>query len=77
MSAVPLDGPRQLAVEWTVNGRPVAAPGGTWLDTAGLNLAPGARATVTATVRDTTDWVRDEAFRDRFMTRTVSWTLAG
>ncbi|WP_431679634.1 M64 family metallopeptidase [Kitasatospora sp. KL5] len=77
VSAVPLEGPRQLQIEWTVNGKPVPAPGGSWLDTATLGLAPGARATVTATVRDTTDWVRDEAFRDRYMTRTVSWTLTG
>ncbi|WP_405012363.1 M64 family metallopeptidase [Kitasatospora sp. NBC_01539] len=79
VSALPLDGPRQLHVDWTVDGKPVppTAAGGSWLDTATLGLPAGARATVTATVRDTTDWVRDEAFRDRYMTRTVSWTLTG
>lgn len=79
VNALPLTGPRQLRVDWAVDGRPAlpAAVGKGWLDTAALGLAPGARATVTATVRDTTDWVRDEAFRDRYMTRTVSWTLTG
>lgn len=55
----------------------VPQAGGGALDTAQLNLAPGRTATVTATVRDTTDWVRDEAFRDRYMTRSVSWTVTG
>jgi len=76
---LPLNGPRQLRVDWTVDGRSVEpqAIDRSWLDTAPLPLTPGRRATVTATVRDTTDWVRDEAFRDQYMTRTVSWTLTG
>ncbi|MGW6915659.1 M64 family metallopeptidase [Kitasatospora sp. NPDC054939] len=76
---LPLAGPRQLRVEWHVDGVPVEpqASDRTWLDTALLALAPGQSATVTATVRDTTDWVRDEVFRDRFMTRSVSWTVRG
>ncbi|MFE6489772.1 hypothetical protein ACFVGN_43525, partial [Streptomyces sp. NPDC057757] len=62
-----------------VDGAPAApqAVDGGRLDTAQLDLAPGRTATVTATVRDTTDWVRDEAFRDRYMTRSVSWTVTG
>ncbi|MFD7642919.1 M64 family metallopeptidase [Kitasatospora sp. NPDC059795] len=73
-----LIGPRQLRIGWTVDGRPVDAgtADGTWLDTAALGLPPGHRHTVTATVQDTTDWVRDEAFRAQYMTRTVSWTLS-
>ncbi|MER6299199.1 M64 family metallopeptidase [Kitasatospora sp. NPDC001539] len=76
---VPLTGTRQLKVEWKVDGVPVVtqAAGGGSLDTSQLDLAPGRTATVTATVRDTTDWVRDEAFRDRYMTRSVSWTVTG
>ncbi|MFJ9772813.1 M64 family metallopeptidase [Kitasatospora sp. NPDC101157] len=76
---LPLTGSRQLKVDWKVDGAPVApqAVEGGSLDTAKLNLAPGRTATVTATVRDTTDWVRDEAFRDRYMTRSVSWTVTG
>ncbi|MFI2607932.1 M64 family metallopeptidase [Kitasatospora sp. NPDC018619] len=76
---LPLTGPRRLSVEWKVDGVPVVpqSPDGSWLDTAALELAPGRTATVTATVRDTTDWVRDEAFRERYMTRSVSWTLTG
>ncbi|RKT16806.1 IgA peptidase M64 [Streptomyces sp. 1114.5] len=76
---LPLTGPRQLKVEWKVNGVPVTpqSADGSWLDTAQLDLPAGRTATVTATVRDTTDWVRDEGFRDRYMTRSVSWTLTG
>ncbi|GAA4857641.1 M64 family metallopeptidase [Kitasatospora terrestris] len=76
---LPLTGPRQLRVDWTVDGQPVepTAADRTWLDTSTLALAPGRKTVVTATVRDTTDWVRDEAFRDQFMTRTASWTLTG
>ncbi|MFE2722061.1 M64 family metallopeptidase [Kitasatospora sp. NPDC059327] len=76
---LPLAGARRLQVDWKVDGAPVEpqAADRSWLDTAALNLLPGESATVTATVRDTTDWVRDEAFRDRYMTRSVSWTLTG
>ncbi|MGW4896260.1 M64 family metallopeptidase, partial [Kitasatospora sp. NPDC004240] len=76
---LPLSGARQLRVEWEVDGVPVEphAPDRSWLDTARLDLPSGRTATVTATVRDTTDWVRDEAFRDRYMTRSVSWTVQG
>ncbi|QKW20729.1 hypothetical protein HUT16_18100 [Kitasatospora sp. NA04385] len=74
-----LTGPRQLRISWTLDGRPVEASSadGTWLDTGALALEPGGRHTVTATVQDTTDWVRDEAFREQYMTRTVNWTLTG
>ncbi|MFJ4676774.1 M64 family metallopeptidase [Kitasatospora sp. NPDC088783] len=74
-----LTGPRQLRISWTLDGKPVdpSTADGTWLDTGELALEPGGRHTVTATVRDTTDWVRDEGFRERYMTRTESWTLTG
>ncbi|MGF1430353.1 M64 family metallopeptidase [Kitasatospora sp. LaBMicrA B282] len=74
-----LTGDRQLQVDWKVDGRPVqpTAADRSWLDSASLPLTPGQRVTVTATVRDTTDWVRDEAFRDQHMTRSVSWVLTG
>ncbi len=74
-----LTGPRQLRVGWTLDGRPVepSSADGTWLDTGALALEPGGRHTVTATVQDTTDWVRDEEFREQYMTRTVNWTLTG
>ncbi|WP_158844835.1 M64 family metallopeptidase [Streptomyces sp. NRRL WC-3742] len=75
---LPLTGARQLAVEWKVDGVPVKPqPSDGRLDTARLDLEPGRTATVTATVRDTTDWVRDEGFRDKYMTRSVSWTVTG
>ncbi|MGK4582051.1 M64 family metallopeptidase [Kitasatospora sp. HPMI-4] len=76
---LPLEGGRQLQVEWKVDGV-VTAPQGPdpgLLDTAALQIPSGKDVQVTATVRDTTDWVRDEAFRDQHMTRTVTWTLRG
>ena len=76
---LPLAGTRQLQVDWRMDGVPLdpqPADRGS-LDTAQLTLEPGRTVTVSAVVRDTTDWVRDEAFRDRYMTRTVSWTLQG
>ncbi|MDH6143248.1 hypothetical protein P3T35_005277 [Kitasatospora sp. GP30] len=74
-----LAGGRHLEVEWRVDGHTVSspAPDHTWFEPAVLGLQPGQRSTVTATVRDTTDWVRDEAFRARHMTRTVTWVLTG
>lgn len=76
---LPLSGPRQLAVDWKVDGQPVEpqSEDRSWYDPGDLALAPGQKVTVTATVRDTTDWVRDEAFRDQHMTRTVRWVLKG
>ncbi|WP_457033378.1 M64 family metallopeptidase [Kitasatospora sp. P5_F3] len=72
-----LTGPRRLAVEWRVDGRAVESPAEdrSWLDTTGLTVPAGRTVTVTATVRDDTDWVRDEEFRQQRMTRTVSWRL--
>lgn len=74
-----LSGARQLAVEWRVDGQVVESPAAdrSWLDTSGVTVPNGRTVTVTATVRDGTDWVRDEAFRNQRMTRTVSWVLAG
>jgi hypothetical protein len=48
---------------------------GTRLDPARLGLAPGSRAEVSATVQDTTPWLRDEAFRSARMTATVTWEV--
>ena len=76
---LPLAGTRQLQVDWRMDGVPLDPQpvDRASLDTAQLTLEPGRTVTVSAVVRDTTDWVRDEAFRDRYMTRTVSWTLQG
>ncbi len=74
---VPLVGARQLAVAWTVDGRPAPARAvaDNRLDTSRLGLAPGGRAQVEATVQDTTPWVRDEDFRRVRMTERVDWTV--
>ena len=74
---LPLVGPRQLAVDWTVDGRPAPARAvdGDRLDTSRLGLAPGQWAEVGATVEDTTSWLRDEPFRRSRMTGAVSWAV--
>ncbi|MBC3843423.1 hypothetical protein GXW82_34010 [Streptacidiphilus sp. 4-A2] len=74
---VPLVGARQLVVGWTVDGRPAPARAvhGDWLDSSRLGLARGQWAQVGATVRDTTPWLRDEAFRGCRMTGRVSWAV--
>ncbi|MFB7662670.1 M64 family metallopeptidase [Kitasatospora sp. NPDC056138] len=76
---LPLTGTRQLQVQWRVDGVLTApqGPDPSWLDTATLPIRPGKDVKVTATVRDTTDWVRDETFRSQHMTKTVTWTLKG
>jgi len=76
---VPLVGPRQLAVTWTVDGRPAPARAvhGDRLDTGRLGLVPGQWAQIGATVEDTTPWLRDEAFRRSRMTATVGWAVRG
>ncbi|WP_042407305.1 M64 family metallopeptidase [Streptacidiphilus carbonis] len=74
-----LAGGRRLQVSWRVDGRPApaAAVSGDTLDPTRLGIGPGRTCTVAVTVRDTTPWVRDEAFRAGSMTRTVTWSLRG
>ncbi|MDI2127299.1 M64 family metallopeptidase [Yinghuangia seranimata] len=67
-----------LEVSWAVDGAAVPALAGrTSADTGALGLAPGTWHSVQASVRDTTVWVRDEAYRDDAMTQTVSWWVWG
>ena len=74
---IPLEGGRQLQVSWQVDGHtpPSGAVSGDSLDTAALTVGPGLSSTITATVVDTTPWLRDEVFRRARMTATVTWTL--
>lgn len=76
---VPLVGGRRLQVTWQLDGHPAPATavGGDSLDPGRLGLLPGATGVVSATVRDTTPWLRDEAFRASRMTGTVSWNVRG
>ena len=62
-----------LDIEWLENGVPIPGATGTSIDTCALGLT-GFRL-VTARVADNTDMVRDEAFRDQFMTRSVQFVL--
>jgi hypothetical protein len=74
VSPVPLHG-RAMHVSWSWDG--VVMPtfdGKTTLDLSAYELPPG-RHTVAATVQDTTSWVRDEDFRKRWMTQSVSWIV--
>lgn len=61
-----------LVTAWTVDGEPVEGDRDA-LDLRTLDLAPGTH-TVTATVTDPTEFVRDPAIRDA-MTRTRTWTV--
>ncbi|MFI6707045.1 M64 family metallopeptidase [Nonomuraea sp. NPDC050478] len=61
-----------LVTTWTVDGEELDGDRDT-LDLRTLGLAPGTH-TVTATVTDPTDFVRDPAVRDS-MTRTRTWTV--
>ncbi|MEQ8769528.1 MAG: M64 family metallopeptidase [Phycisphaerales bacterium] len=65
-----------LSVSWDVDGVAVS-PGGeaATLSLAGLGVGRG--ATVTATVVDPTDMVRDEAVRAELLTQRVSWVVGG
>lgn len=76
---MPLAGGRRLQVTWQLDGHPAptAAVSGDSLDAGRLGLLPGATSVVSATVRDETPWLRDEAFRANSMTRTVSWNVRG
>ncbi|HWM06171.1 MAG TPA: M64 family metallopeptidase, partial [Actinophytocola sp.] len=65
----------QLDLTWTVDGAPVPTGGTRALDLSTLDLAPGVH-TVTATVVDPTEYVRDPAIRSSAaLTRVRTWTV--
>lgn len=64
-----------MVVLWAVDGATdFALSGRTSLDPAEIDAEPGTRS-LTVTVWDPTDMVRDEAMRDAFMTETRTWTI--
>jgi hypothetical protein len=64
-----------LDVTWKLDGTPVPANGSRSVDLAALRPSPG-RHTLTATVVDPTDFVRDPAVRNsQALTRTRTWTV--
>lgn len=64
-----------LSVVWKLDGRTItAANNRTSLALSTVSMTAG-RHTLTATVSDPTGLVRDEAFRTRYMTQTVSWPV--
>ncbi|WP_141996870.1 M64 family metallopeptidase [Amycolatopsis cihanbeyliensis] len=65
----------ELNVTWTLDGTEVPAGNARSLDLGELDLAPG-RHTLTATVADPTEFVRDPAIRSSpALTRDRSWTV--
>ncbi|MFO0985128.1 MAG: M64 family metallopeptidase [Planctomycetota bacterium] len=62
-----------LDIQWSLNGTPVPGARGPTLDVATLGLAPG-RYLVSVRVTDGTDWVRDEALRQQYLSEERSWT---
>ncbi|WP_370091548.1 M64 family metallopeptidase [Streptacidiphilus sp. MAP12-20] len=79
VTPLPLAGGRRLAVSWTVDDRPAPSSalrdGGLSLDTGALALPRHCHAIVRAGVVDTTDWVRDEPFRQARMSASVAWSV--
>jgi hypothetical protein len=72
---VPLVGSSML-VYWGLNGAAIAgSTGKTTMDVGTLSLKKGQWNQVTVTVRDTTSAVRDEPFRDQYMTQTMYWNI--
>ncbi len=64
-----------LAITWRLDGRALTAANNmTTLNLATVAMTPG-RHTLTATVVDRTGMVRDEAFRNQYMTQTLSWPV--
>lgn len=70
----PIATSKTVRTTWRVDGR--KAGHGDSLDLAKLRLARGMH-TVTATVTDTTPWVRDPALRRSDLTDTRTWTVGG
>ncbi len=69
-----LVGGKSLAIQWYLDGAPIAGATGTQLDLVQLGLSPCAH-TVQAVVVDPTKWVRDESARSKWMTDTRTFTL--
>jgi hypothetical protein len=63
-----------LTVQWFLDGTPISGANGTSLDLSTVGLG-GCLGQVSVTVRDETPWVRDEDFRDAFMTQSLSYTI--
>lgn len=67
-------GGAQLPVRWEVDGVELTGFEAPALDLSTLGLGSCA-ATITATVVDDTDWVKDEAYRAQRMTETLTYTI--
>jgi len=68
----PIDIPMQIT--WSLQALVIAGADAESLDTCAMFI-PAGQYQVTARVRDTTPWVRDEAARDQLMTQSVSWNV--
>lgn len=65
----------QLVVTWTLDGRPLSTGGTRAVDLSTVDLSPG-RHTLTVTVGDPTDFVRDPAIRaSSALTQSRTWTV--
>jgi len=63
-----------LDVQWYLDGSPIAGATGTSLDASTLGLSPGTY-TLSVSVVDNTELVRDEDMREDYMTDSTEWTL--
>lgn len=62
-----------LEIQWFLNGEPIAGAIGESLDTQAAGLS--GTGTLTVRVRDMTPWMRDEAYRNASMTKTIQFSF--
>ncbi len=63
-----------LTVTWFLDGQPVSVPVANMLDLSTITLAPGTHQ-VTVRVVDNTPYVRNQAYRDQWLTDTKDWIV--
>lgn len=71
---VPAGAGHALSVQWSLNGAPIPGATGTTLDLSTLSLGT-CPVVVSATVKDPTTLVRDEAARAQWMTQTLNFNV--
>jgi hypothetical protein len=68
----PLD--HELSIQWILDGEPIEGATGETLDLSTVAMDPGTHS-LRARVRDNTDWVRNEAARNQWMTQSLQWNV--
>jgi len=63
-----------LSIQWVMNGEPIEGANGETFDLATLGLEPGTYS-LRVRVKDETEWVRNEAARNQWMTQSIQWNV--